>query len=142
MNKNEYGNFVSTVQEIITNFINDYGISAACKLQENAKDDIQWTLNLGGIFGSVNILIESWEQASYMDKINVCSISMKFHTYRDNEKLFLMCSGGVNSSNGKFILRARSNAVETLLNDFKKVLEIWSYTAEKKKDEKPYFCLN
>ena len=142
MNKNEYGNFVSTLQEMITNFINDYGISAACKLQENAKDDIQWTLNLGGIFGSVNILIESWEQASYMDKINVCAISMKFHTYRDNEKLFLMRSGGVNSFNGKFILRARSNAVETLLNDFKKVLEIWSYTAEKKKDEKPYFCLN
>ena len=67
---------------------------------------------------------------------------MKFHTYRDNEKLFLRRSGNVNPFNGKFVLHTRSNAVETLLNDFKEVLEIWSYTAQKKKIEKPYVCMN
>ena len=64
------------------------------------------------------------------------------NAYRDNEKLFLIRSGSVNSFNGRFILHTRSNAVETLLNDFKEVLEIWSYTAQKKKIEKPYICMN
>ena len=64
------------------------------------------------------------------------------NAYRDNEKLFLRRSGSVNSFNGKFVLHTRSNDVETLLNDFKEVLEIWSYTAQKKKIEKPYVCLN
>lgn len=142
MNKTEYNEFVSAVQNMIFNFISEYDIPAACKLQQSNDDDIQWTLNLGKTFGSVNILIESWEQASYRGKVNVCFIPMKFHTYRDNEKLFLIHSGSVNSFNGRFILHTRSNAVETLLNDFKEVLEIWSYTAQKKKIEKPYVCMN
>ena len=124
MNKTEYNEFVSAVQNMIFNFISEYDIPAACKLQQSNDDDIQWTLNLGKTFGSVNILIESWEHASYRGKVNVCFIPMKFHTYRDNEKLFSMRSGGVNPFDGKFVLRARSNAVKTLLNDFKEVLEI------------------
>ena len=142
MNKTEYNEFVSAVQNMIFNFISEYDIPAACKLQQSNDDDIQWTLNLGKTFGSVNILIESWEHVSYRGKVNVCSIPMKFHTYRDNEKLFLIRSGSVNSFNGRFILHTRSNDVETLLNDFKEVLEIWSYTAQKKKIEKPYICMN
>ena len=90
MNKTEYNEFVSAVQNMIFNFISEYDIPAACKLQQSNDDDIQWTLNLGKTFGSVNILIESWEHASYRGKVNVCFIPMKFHTYRDNEKLFLI----------------------------------------------------
>ena len=142
MNKTEYNEFVSAVQNMIFNFISEYDIPAACKLQQSNDDDIQWTLNLGKTFGSVNILSESWEHASYRGKGNVCFILMKFHTYRDNEKLFLIRSRSVNSFNGRFILHTRSNAVETLINDFKEVLEIWYYTAQKKKIENPYVCLN
>ena len=132
MNKTEYNEFVSAVQNMIFNFISEYDIPAACKLQQSNDDDIQWTLNLGKTFGSVNILIESWEHASYRGKGNVCFILMKFHTYRDNEKLFSMRSGGVNPFDGKFVLRARSNAVKTLLNDFSEVLTIWSYMKQKR----------
>lgn len=141
MNKTEYNEFVSAVQNMIFNFISEYDIPAACKLQQSSDDDIQWTLNLGKTFGSVNILIESWEHTSYRGKVDVCFIPMKFHTYRDNEKLFSMRSGGVNPFDGKFVLRARSNAVKTLLNDFSEVLTIWSYMKQKRTNN-AYVSLN
>lgn len=143
MNKIEYYNkFVNEVQNMIFTFISDYDIKAACKLPQSADDDIQWTLNLGGIFGSINIIVESWERASYRGKVNVCSIPMKYHTYRDTEKLFKLRSGSVNEFNGKFVLNARSNAVESLLNDFKEVLSLWSYMKQKKTNRNPYVCMN
>ena len=142
MNKTEYYiKFVNEVQNMIFTFIGEYGIHAACKLQQTNDDDIQWTLNLGKEFGSVNIIIESWERASYRGKVNVCSIPMKYHTYRDVEKLFNLRSGSVNEFNGKFVLHARSNAVETLLNDFREVLTIWSYMKQKNTNN-AYVCLN
>lgn len=142
MNKTEYyTKFVNEVQNMIFTFISDYNIPSSCKLQQNIDDDIQWTLNLGENFGSINIIIESWEHAKYNGKVNVCSIPMKFHTYRDNEKLFSMRSGGVNPFDGKFVLRARSNAVKTLLNDFSEVLTIWSYMKQKRTNN-AYVSLN
>lgn len=131
MNKTEYIEFISTLQNTILNFIENYQLQSACKLPQNVDDDINWTINLGELFGNINILIESWKHASVNDKVNVCMISMYFQTYRDTEKLFLMSSGCVNPINGRFILRTRSNTAKTLLNDFNNVLELLSYDKEK-----------
>ena len=142
MNKKNYLKFASEIQQMIFDFVDKYNIPACCKLQQSAEDDIQWTLNLGDIFGSVNILIESWENASFKGKVNVLSIPMKYDTYRDTENLFKTRFGAVNSFNGKFVLNAFENAQNELKNAFKEVLELWAYGKKIKSNNLIAFCMN
>lgn len=142
MDKKEYLKFASELQGMIFDFVNKHKVVAACKLQQTSEDDIQWTLNLGKKYGSVNVIIESWERANYHGKVSVCSIPMKYETFRDPKRRFTMPSGCVNSFNGKFVLHARSNATESLLNDFRGVLEKWGANNEYKTMEQPYICMN
>ena len=142
MNKKNYHKFINEIQQMIIEFVDIYKIPACCKLQQSNKDDIQWTLNLGDIFGSVNILLESWSNASYKGKVNVLSIPMKYHTYRDAEKLFSTQYGNVNEFNGKFVLNAFENASESLKNAFREVLELWAYDKEKKTNQNELLCMN
>ena len=142
MNRNEYNTFLSTVQTTIFDFVNDYNVGAACELPQHKGDDIRWTLNLGEIFGAVNIVLESWEHVNVKGKVNVCEILMRYHTYKDTKNLFLSPSGRIRASDGIFILRERSNAVETLLNALKGVIDIWAYPLTKKKNINASLCLN
>lgn len=142
MNKQTYVKFVNELQGLIFDFVNEHKVIAACKLQQTSDDDIQWTLNLGKELGSVNIILESWKRASYHGKVNVLTIPMKYEKFRDPHRRFTMPSGCVNSFNGKFVLNCRSNAPESLKNDFKRILEMWGVNNKLKTLEQPYVCMN
>ena len=145
MNKQNYKTFIASIQQMIFDFVRDNNIPSSCKISQTEEDDIQWTLNLGKMFGSVNILLESWDSASYQGKVNVLSIPMKFHTYRDTDNLFKTRYGAVNSFNGKFVLNAFENASESLKNTFSEVLGTWAYTRTEKEKKNPFkngICMN
>ena len=146
MNKKNYLKFIGEVQQMIFDFVNTYKVPACCKLQQTADDDIQWTINLGDLYGSVNILLESWKSASYKGKVNVLAIPMKYHTYRDKENIFesrfKSVHGAVNEFNGKFVLNAFDNAQNELKNAFKEVLELWAYDKEIKSTINEPICMN
>lgn len=127
MNKRDYKVFAASIQQMISDFVVANNIPSSCKIPlDDSVDDYIWTLSLGEDFGEVNIMVESWEHASYHKKVNIVSIPIRFKTYRDEKKLFETRYGSVNDFNGKFILSAFDNAADGLKMIFEGVLNIWA----------------
>ncbi len=144
MNKKQYNLFMSKIKMKLLNFVMTYRVNANHLFPQNDEDDEQWTIDLGEKYGKINILLEGWEMASYNGKVNIISIPMKFHTFRDIDNEFEMNGYTVNSFNGKLVPHYKIKDWKKCMNDFTNLLDTWGENLDKveKMDSIEIFQLN
>lgn len=131
MNKKQYNFFMSKIKMKLLNFVMTYRVDANHLFPQNDEDDEQWTIDLGEKYGKINILLEGWEMASYNGKVNILSIPMKFHTFRDINNEFEMNGYTINSFNGKLVPHYKVTEWKKCIEDFTKLLDIWGKGLDK-----------
>ncbi|MDE6284255.1 MAG: hypothetical protein K2M17_00735, partial [Bacilli bacterium] len=129
--KKQYNLFMSKIKMKLLNFVMTYCVNANHLFPQNDEDDEQWTIDLGEKYGKINILLEGWEMASYNGKVNILSIPMKFHTFRDINNKFEMNGYTVNSFNGKLVPHYKVTEWKKCIKDFTNLLDIWGKGLDK-----------
>ena len=122
---------MSKIKMKLLDFVMTYRVDANHLFPQSEDDDEQWTIDLGERYGKVNILLEGWTVASYNGKVNILSMPMKFHTFRDIDNEFKTNGYEVNVFNGKLVPHYKVTEWKKMLDDVTDLLDKWSKDLKK-----------
>lgn len=122
MNKKEYAKFRGWLVDTILAFSLEKNLQLVFENGETEEDNGHITILLPQPFGELTVTVESWDAASYMGRVNVLSIPMRFKSFTDRDGIFKKYQGGVNPFNGKFCLDCFTEHEGTLKAHFKEIL--------------------
>lgn len=133
MKRETYNNFFNEIKTELNNFLFKYDVSFECKFAQDKNDDLQYTVNLGETFGKVNILFETYDNLPKNERESgTFTICMRYHNPKCPKNAFKRGFKQLLNEDGTFILFSSESGLESLKNDFREILNIWSKDQKEK----------
>lgn len=127
MKRETYNDFLNEIKTELNNFLFKYEVPFECRFPQNENTDTQYTIDLGDDFGKVNVLFETYDNLPESErKTETFTICMRYHNPKCAKNALNFDFQSFLNDDGTFILFSTQNGLNSLKNDFRGVLEMWS----------------